>query len=1053
MTGKDVLGLAVVHRATLAPVLAGRPFVIRPVAAPGTQVSAIRLDATIAEVHARVALLAGGDLALAGPFARLRGIDGDARSLLRQLRLPLTEGLAAQERDAVLEAGDAVAGFYGSLLAGAPLGEGWVADVQIPGGVWIRPTGPAAHVATARATLTDRPRFPETGLIVVGMVGRPVPPKVWQTVVRALARTSAQERATLRLRAIDTAPSARRLLASLVTTELVITTESLPYTDPSWRISFHDEQAEGAEGRSQPLVTGTRSGYFVPGTQTGDVAGGEDLVAARWFPEVGNAVVLHVHLDEAGNFLVGGRALTPAEFHEVVVRSLGQPAGEVLILVACQAALVPAGGEAAAAVLAGRGERPVLAARADAFSTSDGRVVAARQRFDAEGRSFLDTASAAWVLVTADGEQAEFGHDLLEVLDDETGRLAGALPRGVAVPVVRDGAGYDPPQQDVRWAGGGQQPGRGRRRASTSAADRARALDAAAKAARVARVARRQAAARSEAARRAAQGAGPGLAGLLAPDRVQDRVVAARGLRVVPVGAGEGSLMSSLLASEPEAFGGIREPAVLRGYLAWFGGEEVASDEEARLVSAASRFSLTVTIVEPGGVLWVVGAGSRPVTIVRVPGHWHGTGPAAGFFGAGLAGLLQQERAAWLAGDEVGRVRAEQATDQALAREPGEGEAEDDDADLMDNLHAAILHWRVHRHLEAPKPHPVTLPGGRVVDLGAWLSNIRQGKASVAWTRPSLGVMGMRWQGGPRQGVPPARAALAERLRDEARAVGPDAIGAARWETDKAFDARLRQDGNVARLREAVARWRATGSLDLPLGAGPGELDEWLERILSGEIKPDPWMRAALGWLGIRWRPGADRAQLAVLLDVERNARLSRDIAAIGRAQDATDEALVPLPGDSKADAKLLEWLRAAVVYWRQNRHLEVPGQWPVPRPAGSQVQEGGGEPQPLQLGSWVANIRRGYVASWTHPALDVMGMRWQPHPGGQIPVEAAESCGRKTRLGCARRMLLAAVTTSRPPRLLRLPGPQVSRQMSCSRVRAVRRTRRGWSRRSGGGG
>ena len=58
--------------ATLVPVLRGRPFVIRAVPAPGTQVSQTRLEATIAEIHVRMALLTGGDTALAAQSAAAR---------------------------------------------------------------------------------------------------------------------------------------------------------------------------------------------------------------------------------------------------------------------------------------------------------------------------------------------------------------------------------------------------------------------------------------------------------------------------------------------------------------------------------------------------------------------------------------------------------------------------------------------------------------------------------------------------------------------------------------------------------------------------------------------------------------------------------------------------------------------------------------------------------------------------------------------------------------------------------------------------------------------
>src|SRR5712691_12902489 len=60
-------------------------------------------------------------------------------------------------------------------------------------------------------------------------------------------------------------------------------------------------------------------------------------------------------------------------------------------------------------------------------------------------------------------------------------------------------------------------------------------------------------------------------------------------------------------------------------------------------------------------------------------------------------------------------------------------------------------------------------------------------------------------------------------------------------------------------LGKGVARWRLAGSLDLPPGSEPEELDGWLERVLAGEASPEPSVRAGLGVLGLRWRATADR--------------------------------------------------------------------------------------------------------------------------------------------------------------------------------------------------
>ena len=269
----------------LAPAFVGRPFVIRPVEAQGRPVSRTRRDATIAEIHRQVALLTGGDPALA--VALQRATDGNTQSLVRRLRLPLADrlarevrdtvlgpedwvadGLAREVRDTVLGAGDAVAGVYASLLEGGPMPKMWVADVQIPGGLWIRPGEPGEHVAAARAELTDLPQPPDAGLIIVGMTGRRVPRPVWQAVRRALEQVPEQDRETLRVRAIDTAQSAGRL-AGLVTVEEVITTEAPPYS-PQWHFSPLPNEPTGAlpGGRSTlalPLPAKLASRVSSPG--------------------------------------------------------------------------------------------------------------------------------------------------------------------------------------------------------------------------------------------------------------------------------------------------------------------------------------------------------------------------------------------------------------------------------------------------------------------------------------------------------------------------------------------------------------------------------------------------------------------------------------------------------------------------------------------------------------------------------------------------------------------------------------------------------------------
>jgi hypothetical protein len=123
------------------------------------------------------------------------------------------------------------------------LPEGWLADVQFPAGLWVRPSQRAEEVAAERVRLTELPRPPYRGLIVVGMTGRRVPAQVWQAVRRALRQVPEHGRAALRVRAISTVPSAARL-NDLVSVEEIITTEPPPYTSP-WRITpVLDEPAE-----------------------------------------------------------------------------------------------------------------------------------------------------------------------------------------------------------------------------------------------------------------------------------------------------------------------------------------------------------------------------------------------------------------------------------------------------------------------------------------------------------------------------------------------------------------------------------------------------------------------------------------------------------------------------------------------------------------------------------------------------------------------------------------------------------------------------------------
>ena len=144
----------------------------------------------------------------------------------RQLPVPA----AAEARAVIQAAGDAVAGVYASLLEDAQLPPGWVADVQLPGGLWIRPDGPEPRVSGQLAALADlRPQDPARGLIVVGLPGQTVPPLAWTAIRQALEQLRPQDRAHLRVRVIDTARSGHHL-ADLVAAEEILEPETPLYT-------------------------------------------------------------------------------------------------------------------------------------------------------------------------------------------------------------------------------------------------------------------------------------------------------------------------------------------------------------------------------------------------------------------------------------------------------------------------------------------------------------------------------------------------------------------------------------------------------------------------------------------------------------------------------------------------------------------------------------------------------------------------------------------------------------------------------------------------------
>jgi len=175
--------------------------------------------------------------------------------VVRRLRQPLAAGLEDQARSAVAAAGAAVAGFYAAI----ELPPGWVADVQVAGGMWVRP---AEATAADRDGVSGLPlQAPAEGLIVIGAAGHHVPDQVWQAVLAALQLLAPAERARLSVHAIGTtAPPAHLADLAQVTAD-VTPPRYLPPVGAPFRITAgsHDPSA-GAAGGPAPA----RADHAVP---------------------------------------------------------------------------------------------------------------------------------------------------------------------------------------------------------------------------------------------------------------------------------------------------------------------------------------------------------------------------------------------------------------------------------------------------------------------------------------------------------------------------------------------------------------------------------------------------------------------------------------------------------------------------------------------------------------------------------------------------------------------------------------------------------------------
>ncbi|WP_407917578.1 EndoU domain-containing protein [Kitasatospora sp. NE20-6] len=194
----------------------------------------------------------------------------------------------------------------------------------------------------------------------------------------------------------------------------------------------------------------TPSGFFVPVKGAAGFAddGRAQLQAAFSFPKVGNAVVVHVHTDGGGRFLVGGRALDAAEFHREVIGPKNLVDGQLLVFVGCDVDVPVKGGLSAAEVIGGLAPGlHVVGADGPVFTTPDGAVMAGRYEFDVNGAPRRGIwKPARFVLHPAGGGgPVGLGPDLLAA-------LKGPLPTlvGGEFPVSAE-RGASAPDESVRW--------------------------------------------------------------------------------------------------------------------------------------------------------------------------------------------------------------------------------------------------------------------------------------------------------------------------------------------------------------------------------------------------------------------------------------------------------------------------------------------------------------------------------------------------------------------------------------------------------------------------
>ncbi|GJF34666.1 hypothetical protein KNE206_73660 [Kitasatospora sp. NE20-6] len=218
-------------------------------------------------------------------------------------------------------------------------------------------------------------------------------------------------------------------------------------------LSFDAVLAE-LESDGPAELLNTPSGLFVPAKGAPGFAddGRAQLQAAFSMPLIGNTLVIHVHTDGNGRFVVGD-ALLEAEafFHTVIQPNLESEElqeDSVLVLVGCEVNAPLPGGRSAAQVIRDLAPRlHLVSADSPVFTTPKGEVLAGRYAFDSSGLPI----PGSWqpgnftLLPGKGGKPVDLGPDLLPAM---RAQVPAALGIHIAIGANRPGR---PPREMVRW--------------------------------------------------------------------------------------------------------------------------------------------------------------------------------------------------------------------------------------------------------------------------------------------------------------------------------------------------------------------------------------------------------------------------------------------------------------------------------------------------------------------------------------------------------------------------------------------------------------------------